>query len=507
MEDTTGSLLVVDDSKMNREVLGLRLSRRGFQVQTAESGLRALELLEEHPFDLALLDIMMPDMDGIEVLRRIRKDRSVVDLPVIMVTAKDQTEDIVGALDEGANDYVTKPIDFPVILARVQAQLARKRAEEAVAESEARYRDLFENANDMIQIVQPNGFFEYVNRSWREALGYGDAAIPHLTIEDIIHPNSREHCRKLFGRLLAGGELGQVEASFLSQTGEEIVVEGNVNCRFENGKPSTTRGIFRDVTKRKRAEAELQLAKEAAESANVAKSQFLASMSHELRTPLNSVIGFTNILLKNKKGNLDDKDLMYLERIGDNGTHLLQLINDVLDLSKIEAGKIELSLEEFELAPLIDEVAKNIQPLVAKNGNTLQVDVADDLGFVHSDSTRIRQCLINLLSNASKFTEKGIITLEGERSRTEDGDWIVFRVVDTGIGMDPEQLDRLFQPFTQADASTSRKFGGTGLGLTITRQFCRMMGGDVSVESQLGEGSTFTIRLPARMEATVESEG
>ena len=504
MESASGSLLVVDDSKMNREVLGLRLSRRGFQVQTAESGSRALELIEQRAFDLVLLDIMMPEMDGIEVLGRIRKGRSVVDLPVIMVTAKDQTEDIVGALEAGANDYVTKPIDFPVVLARVQAQLARKRAEEAVAESEERYRDLFENANDMIQIVQSNGFFDYVNRSWREALGYSEEAIPHLTVEDVIHPESREHCEQLFRGLMAGEKLGRIEASFISRTGEEIIVEGNVNCRFRNGNPLSTRGIFRDITKRKRAEAELQLAKEAAESANVAKSQFLASMSHELRTPLNSVIGFTNILLKNKKGNLDSKDLTYLQRVGDNGSHLLQLINDVLDLSKIEAGKIELFLEEFELSPLIAEVAENIKPLVAKNSNTLRVEIPDDVGSMRADQTRVRQCLINLLSNASKFTEKGAVSLEVQRSRSEDLDWIVFQVADTGIGLSPEQVGRLFQPFTQADASTSRRFGGTGLGLTITRRFCRIMGGDVNVESREGEGSTFTIRLPARVE---EPEG
>jgi signal transduction histidine kinase len=179
------------------------------------------------------------------------------------------------------------------------------------------------------------------------------------------------------------------------------------------------------------------------------------------------------------------------------GRHLLELINDILDLSKIEAGKMELHPTTFALAPLIEDVAKTIEPLVAKNGNRLVTAHAADLGEMHADATRVRQSLLNLASNANKFTEQGSVTIEAKRMRQDGRDWITIAVTDTGIGMTAEQVGRLFEEFVQADASTARKYGGTGLGLTISRRFCQMMGGDIDVESEPGRGSTFTMRLPA----------
>jgi signal transduction histidine kinase len=188
-----------------------------------------------------------------------------------------------------------------------------------------------------------------------------------------------------------------------------------------------------------------------------------------------------------------------LQRIHASAKHLLALINDILDLSKIEAGKMELLAESFDLAALIRDVAITVQPLVQQNGNTLDLRCAANLGKVRTDPTRMRQCLFNLLSNACKFTLKGKITLEAASKSAAGRDWVTLRVSDTGIGMTPEQLQKLFQPFTQADASTTRKFGGTGLGLTISRKFAQMMGGDITVESELGKGSAFTLRVPAEL--------
>ena len=179
------------------------------------------------------------------------------------------------------------------------------------------------------------------------------------------------------------------------------------------------------------------------------------------------------------------------------GRHLLALINDILDLSKIEAGRMELHLESFPLVPLIEDVAKTIEPMAAKNGNRIVVDCPSDLGTIHADQTRFRQALLNLASNANKFTEKGTVTIAAQAQQIDSRDWITIAVTDTGIGMTEEQMGRLFQEFPQADASTTAsKYGGTGLGLAISRHFCRMMGGDITVESKPGEGSTFTIRLP-----------
>jgi signal transduction histidine kinase/CheY-like chemotaxis protein len=242
---------------------------------------------------------------------------------------------------------------------------------------------------------------------------------------------------------------------------------------------------------------EHRLAAWRADAANEAKSRFLANMSHELRTPLNAILGYSEILLEDAEQLGEPRFVEDLQRIQSAGRHLLTLINDILDLAKIEAGKAELNLETFDLTGLVDEAVATVRSLVTRNGNELVVEKEHTLGRVRSDMTKLRQALFNLLSNAAKFTHNGRIRLSARR-RDEDGsDWIVLSVSDTGIGMSDEQMTRVFEPFVQADESTSRKYGGTGLGLAITRRFCRMMGGDVTVESELGRGSTFTIRVPA----------
>ncbi|MFL5807814.1 MAG: histidine kinase N-terminal 7TM domain-containing protein [Roseiflexaceae bacterium] len=255
--------------------------------------------------------------------------------------------------------------------------------------------------------------------------------------------------------------------------------------------------VLRDITDRKQVEQELYRAKEAAETASRAKSTFLANMSHELRTPLTSILGYSELLQVRACSRGYDDFLTDLDQIRSAGNHLLALINDILDLSKIEAGRIELYLETFDVSALVNYVASTVRPLFERNDNSLELHCPDTLGKMYADMTRVQQILFNLLSNAAKFTERGTINLTVARETDGDDDWFSFQFADTGIGMTPEQIQGLFKDFTQADASTTRKYGGTGLGLALSARFCWMMGGAITVESQAGKGSLFTVRLPA----------
>jgi signal transduction histidine kinase len=229
------------------------------------------------------------------------------------------------------------------------------------------------------------------------------------------------------------------------------------------------------------------------------KSQFLANMSHELRTPLNAIIGVSEMLREDAEALKQDTEP--LDRVLGAGRHLLALINDILDLSKIEAGRMELQLETFPLAPLIADVVKTIEPLAAKNANQVAVKCVGAIGTLHTDQMRLRQALLNLMSNANKFTERGTIAIDARQGQEDGRDCVIIAVADTGIGMTPEQKGKLFQEFSQASSGTAAKYGGTGLGLAISKRFCQMMGGDITIESEPGHGSTFTIRLPREVTA------
>lgn len=251
--------------------------------------------------------------------------------------------------------------------------------------------------------------------------------------------------------------------------------------------------------------AELAIARDQAQAANRAKSAFLANMSHELRTPLNAIILYSEMMQEDAEDMGEAGFVSDLGKVTTAARHLLELINTVLDLSKIEAGKMELYVETFDIETLVHGVASTTKPLFYEKKNRLVIDCPDDMGTMRADVTKVRQSLLNLLSNASKFTENGTVTLSVHRERQDSDDWIAFEVADTGVGMTPQQLHHVFEEFAQADASTTRKYGGTGLGLPISRRFCQLMGGDILAKSEAGVGSTFTIMLPANVDARPKS--
>ncbi|MEG4073568.1 PAS domain S-box protein [Microcoleus sp. Pol14C2] len=395
-------------------------------------------------------------------------------------------------------------------------------AVEKLRASEERFRQLAENIHEVFWIREPNQKqLVYVSPACEKIWNLSCQSLQSEpeAFWDAIHPEDLDRVKAAFEKQVRGDY--DEEYRVVRSPKGATPTDGSVcwvrdrafPVRSQTGEIYRIVGIAEDITQRKLAE-EFQKVAQTAQAANQAKSAFLANMSHELRTPLNAIIGYSD-MLKEDAEDLGCEDFIPdLEKIQTAGKHLLSLISDILDISKIEAGRMELYLETFNPVNLIDEVVSTVKPLVDKNSNKFEVDCGEDLGMMYADITKTRQILLNLLSNAAKFTEGGTITLCIERVKhdslttqeiAEPSDSIIFRVADTGIGIPPEQLQHLFQAFMQGDASTTRKYGGTGLGLTISRHFCVMMGGDMHVESELGCGSVFTVYLPARVELLVSS--
>jgi len=383
-----------------------------------------------------------------------------------------------------------------------ETAVIRNRAQASLRDNETRLRTIMDNVVDGIIVIDQRGIIRDYNQGAERIFGYVSGEVIGHNIKNLMpDPHAAEHDGYL-SRYLRTREAHIIgfsrEVEGLRKDGEIFPMDLAVSEVEIQGRKRFI-GLVRDITDRKRAENELTKAKEAAEAASSAKSEFLANMSHELRTPLNAIMGFSETMLYGvHKEMVNPQHKEYVQYIHDSGQHLLSLINEVLDISRIEEGKLELEQTPFELWPILDELKNTLSPLMTKNGNKYSVDCPDDIGGYTGDVTRFRQILFNLLDNANKFTKDGAITLKAERRKEAGGEILSFSVTDTGEGMAAEQLERVFEPFTQADSTISKTHGGTGLGLAISRELCRLMGGDLTGACAVDGGCTFTVTLPVK---------
>lgn len=472
-------------------------------------GYNRLEAVGQHGVDLIVPEsakeyvrqlsiTLLTNQGGISSINEnVRKDGKIILCEWYNTTLVDTEGCIIGVAS-----LVQDVTEFQTTLAQLRA-------------SEERFRQLAENIHEVFWIREPHhAQIVYVSPAC-ETIWNRSSEILYSEPEvfwEAIHSDDRDRIQAAFEKQVRG-DYDEEYRVVRSDSSVCWVRDRAFPVRNETGKIYRIVGIAEDITQRKLAE-EFQKVAQTAQAANQAKSAFLANMSHELRTPLNAIIGYSD-LLKEDAEDLGCEDFIPdLNKIQTAGKHLLSLISDILDISKIEAGRMELYLESFNPASLIDDVVYTVQSLVEKNSNKFEIDCMNNLGVMYADVTKTRQILLNLLSNAAKFTKGGTIKISVERVTNKSSkmqklesssDSIIFRVADTGIGIPPEHMQHLFQAFMQGDASTTREYGGTGLGLTISRHFCLMMGGDLQVESELGCGSIFTVCLPTRVELLVNT--
>jgi PAS domain S-box-containing protein len=449
--------------------------------------------------DVTRAELLLVDAYARDYMTRARA--AVADNPGLDLVAMIRPTQLT-RLPEDISDFMVLPLAPGELGARLRLW-ALRRGERGVTR-DALLAHAVDAAADVVEVADPRAVLQYVNPAFTHKLGYGaDEVIgktPAEVMRSSMHP--KEYFQEL-DRTLRAGLVWKGLLISKAKDGRLVHFDATVSPVFDAERRCTHHvAVKRDITERLAAEAqlrsanhELEQARDAALEANRVKSQFLANMSHELRTPLNAIIGYSEMMIEEAR-DIEEPDLEEdAKKIQVAGRHLLGLINDILDLSKVEAGRVELFLEDVELRGLLEEVVDTVRPLAVERGNTISLAFHLPVEVVTADVTRLKQVLFNLVSNANKFTENGSVVIEARPHPTDEGFYRV-AVRDTGIGMTSEQLQRLFRPFVQADPSTTRRYGGTGLGLTISQHFCEMMGGAITVDTKVGDGSTFTVSLP-----------
>ncbi|MCD4806790.1 MAG: PAS domain S-box protein [Methanococcoides sp.] len=374
----------------------------------------------------------------------------------------------------------------------IGASLEHNKAEKALKASENKYQTLVEKGNDGIIILQ-DGLIKYGNQTMESITGFSIEEELENPFIDFISPEYKELVQERYMKRLRGEEVStNYEIEIISKEGEKIPVEISPSAIEYEGR-SADMAIIRDVTERKKAENAMLQAKLVAEAANRTKSEFLANMSHELRTPLNSIIGFSDVINNETHGSLNESQKKYISNVLSNGKHLLNIINDILSTSKIESGKMELHISEFFVSDTINEVEALMMPIASEKDIDISCDIDIGMPVIKADMIKFKQIVYNLVNNAIKFTDQGgAVTIEGKIS----DDFLYISIKDCGIGISPKDQDKLFNPFFQVESSFNRSYGGTGLGLSIVKKFVEMHGGEIWVESEVGNGSKFTFSIP-----------
>jgi len=571
--DKDVEILIAEDSPTQAEKLKHLLEKAGYTVTATANGKQALEAAHDRRPALIISDIMMPEIDGFKFCRHIKEDEKLKDIPVILLTALSDPCDIMGGLQCGADNFITKPYDEDYLLSRIQYALLnlglresdkmeigvevffadkkyhitsgrlqilnlllstyeaavqknselvkvqdelrtlneqleqiveertatlvteiaeRKRAEEMLHTASLYARGLIEANLDPLVTISKEGRIMDVNKAAEQVIGISRENLVGSDFSRYI--TEPEQAVKCCQQVFSQGYLKDYPLSIRHTSGRVTDVLFNATVhRNEVGEVQGVLASARDITERKKVE-ELRIENARLASVSKIKSEFLANMSHELRTPLNSILGFSELLKLNYHGELNEKQGEYVDYIHTSGKFLLSLINDILDLSKVEAGKIELVIEKISLSETVNETLNLVKEKAIEHNIILEVELDPETDFIEADKMRVKQILFNLLGNAVKFSKEdgGTVTVTARKA----GSMAQVSVSDTGIGIREEDMGKLFKEFQQLDSGLSRKYEGTGLGLAISKKLVELHGGTITAGSKYGEGSTFTFSLP-----------
>ncbi len=506
------NILLVDDHPENLLALEAALEAPDYRLVRAHSGMEALRLLLKEPFSLILLDVCMPGLNGFETAALIRERPKTRDIPIIFITAVNKTdEDREKGYSVGAVDYILKPFDPEALKTKVSVLTGMQKRGEILrqegilslkkqAADGQGYRHLTHAIPQIVWIAQPDGAVDFFNQPWFNYTGLTFEQSEGWGWNRVIHPEDLPPALACWEEALRREKEYQMECRLKRADGSyRWHLIRAFPERDSQGRILAWLGTSTDVNDQKQVQErleqtirELEQKKREAEAATRLKSEFVSNVSHELRTPLNAILGYTVLHLEGIYGEITEAQMVPLEGVHRNAVALLELINNLLDLSKMESGRMPLILDPIDLRQLLSAAFENVKPLI--NGKKIEVvwNIADDLKPIRSDALKIKQIFLNLLTNAIKFTEQGAITICAVNAKRG----VLLSIADTGIGIKEDDLSVIFDPFRQIDGTMTRKVDGSGLGLTIVKKMVEVLQGTIEVQSQLGRGSTFTIFLP-----------